>query len=127
MGVIIEINPSVHHTKMMILFYSTGDARVVIHTANLIEVDWTNKTQGVWISPLLSAKPHGTSSASCQFEDDLTQYFEAYKEEKINSLVKRLRKLDFTKCRAVIVASIPGRHSGANKEKWGHVKSMKHV
>jgi tyrosyl-DNA phosphodiesterase-1 len=115
----------VHHTKMMVLFYSTGDARAVIHTANLIEQDWKNKSQGVWISPLLSAKPLGSSS-SCQFEDDFVQYLEAYKEEKINKLAKRLRKLDFSKCRAVIVASVPGRHSGTNKEKWGHVKSITH-
>jgi tyrosyl-DNA phosphodiesterase-1 len=109
---------------MMILFYSTGDARVVIHTANLVEYDWRNKTQGVWVSPLLSRKPSGATQESCQFEDDLIRYLEAYKEEKINALVNRLKRLDFSKCRAVIIASIPGRHSGANKEKWGHMKSI---
>ena len=35
-----------HHTKMTIVHYTDG-IRVVIHTANLIPVDWTYKTQGV--------------------------------------------------------------------------------
>jgi tyrosyl-DNA phosphodiesterase-1 len=34
-----------HHTKMMLLLYKSG-MRVVIHTANLIEHDWLQKTQG---------------------------------------------------------------------------------
>lgn len=34
-----------HHTKMMFLRYKTG-MRVVVHTANLIEQDWSQKTQG---------------------------------------------------------------------------------
>ena len=34
-----------HHTKMMLLLYTTG-MRVVVHTANLIVDDWHQKTQG---------------------------------------------------------------------------------
>jgi hypothetical protein len=34
-----------HHTKMMLLLYTTG-MRIVVHTANLIEKDWHQKTQG---------------------------------------------------------------------------------
>lgn len=41
----LEIAYGTHHTKMMILKYSHG-LRVVIHTANLIENDWEQKTQG---------------------------------------------------------------------------------
>lgn len=33
------------HSKMMLLLYTEG-LRVVIHTANLIDRDWFQKTQG---------------------------------------------------------------------------------
>lgn len=35
-----------HHTKMMILHYENG-LRVIIHTSNLVEKDWSQKTQGL--------------------------------------------------------------------------------
>ena len=41
----------VHHSKMMLFHYKEG-CRIVVHTANLIEDDWYEKTQGFWISPL---------------------------------------------------------------------------
>lgn len=41
----------VHHSKMMILFYKNKTMRVVIHTANMIERDWEDKTQGCYITP----------------------------------------------------------------------------
>lgn len=34
-----------HHTKMMILKYTTG-IRIIVHTANMIPEDWDQKTQG---------------------------------------------------------------------------------
>jgi len=41
----LDIPFGTHHTKMMFLLYETG-LRIVIHTANLIEQDWKQKTQG---------------------------------------------------------------------------------
>ncbi|KAB7497670.1 Tyrosyl-DNA phosphodiesterase 1 [Armadillidium nasatum] len=41
----------VHHSKMMLFHYKEG-LRVVVHTANLIPDDWSEKTQGFWVSPL---------------------------------------------------------------------------
>ena len=41
-----------HHTKMMLLLYEDG-MRVVVHTANMRPDDWFEKTQAVWVSPLL--------------------------------------------------------------------------
>jgi hypothetical protein len=48
---------SIHQTLMMILFFQTGDARLVIHTANLEKAQWKRKVQAAWISPLLKEKP----------------------------------------------------------------------
>jgi tyrosyl-DNA phosphodiesterase-1 len=39
-----------HHTKLMVLTYSCGGLRIVVHTANLVGSDWTNRTQGLWVS-----------------------------------------------------------------------------
>lgn len=36
---------------MALLGYEDGSLRVVVHTGNLIESDWENRTQGLWISP----------------------------------------------------------------------------
>ncbi|KAB7500789.1 Tyrosyl-DNA phosphodiesterase 1 [Armadillidium nasatum] len=41
----------VHHSKMMLFHYKEG-LRVVVHTANLIPDDWSEKTQGFWVSPM---------------------------------------------------------------------------
>lgn len=43
----LDIPFGTHHTKMMFLLYETG-LRIVIHTANLIEQDWKQKTQGLF-------------------------------------------------------------------------------
>ncbi|CAG5127419.1 unnamed protein product [Candidula unifasciata] len=67
----LEIPYGTHHTKMMLLLYSNG-LRVVVHTANLIENDWHQKTQGVFI-----------------------------------------------------IGSVPGRHTLASKQLWGHLKLRK--
>lgn len=47
----LDIMYGVHHTKMLLLRYSTG-IRVMITTANLIPMDWFQKTQALWCSPL---------------------------------------------------------------------------
>lgn len=41
----IESPYGTHHTKMMFLLYKTG-LKIIIHTSNLIEADWSQKTQG---------------------------------------------------------------------------------
>ncbi|KAI9106231.1 tyrosyl-DNA phosphodiesterase 1-like protein [Phlyctochytrium arcticum] len=109
-----------HHTKAMILFYKNGTLRVIIHTANMISRDWRNKSQGLWISPLLS--PKSTSpSTSCQFELDLLEYLSAY-GPPLSSWRDRLATFDFRSCRAVIIGSVPGRHTGPAVHRWGHLK-----
>ena len=41
----LEMMFGTHHTKMMLLLYENG-LRVVIHTSNIIQQDWYQKTQG---------------------------------------------------------------------------------
>nr|VZI09162.1 unnamed protein product [Spirometra erinaceieuropaei] len=82
-----------HHTKMMLLHYVDG-MRVVIHTANLIEEDWSYRTQGIWISPKLTTNsPAGDSDT--HFRADLLTYLESYRDQKLHHWMELIRKHDF--------------------------------
>ncbi|KAI8822250.1 tyrosyl-DNA phosphodiesterase-domain-containing protein [Fimicolochytrium jonesii] len=109
-----------HHTKAMFIFYKDGDMQVIIHTANMIQQDWKNKTQGIWSSPVLK-KRTDTSNAESAFGTDLIEYLRAY-GSSLRTWCDRLEGYDFTPCKAVIIGSVPGRHSGVNLRKWGHIR-----
>lgn len=63
---------------MAILNYKDGSIRVVVHTANLVESDWDNRTQGVWISPACPPLPMGHDTGAGEsptgFKKDLVTY-----------------------------------------------------
>ncbi|KAF7532221.1 hypothetical protein G7054_g8127 [Neopestalotiopsis clavispora] len=118
-----------HHSKMMILIRHDGNAQVVIHTANMIAKDWTNMTNGAWLSPLLpllskpaNGQPSGPAGSGIKFKADLLSYLSAYntKRDVCKSLVKELARYDFSEVRGSLVASVPGRHPVENDDtRWG--------
>ncbi|CAB3995701.1 tyrosyl-DNA phosphodiesterase 1-like [Paramuricea clavata] len=117
-----------HHSKMMLLLYAEG-LRVVITTANLIHADWDKKTQGVWISPLFpkysqenqdEAGPEGS-----QFQKDLMDYLHQYGPGPLNEWRQHVAEHDMSNAKVRLLASVPGRHIGINKDKWGHMKLRK--
>ncbi|KAG7131798.1 tyrosyl-DNA phosphodiesterase like protein [Verticillium longisporum] len=123
-----------HHTKMMILFRHDDTAQVIIHTANMIAKDWTNMTNGVWRSPLLplgDGKPEAEEESEAnedfgsgrKFKSDLLRYLRAYDARKITlrPLTEQLVKYDFAGVRAVLIASVPGRHAihDTSQTAWG--------
>lgn len=61
----------------MLLVYPHG-VRVVVHTANLIHVDWNNKSQGVWMQDF-PLKELNDGMEECAFENDLIGYLTALK------------------------------------------------
>lgn len=105
-----------HHTKAMVLFRHDNTAQVIIHTANMIEQDWTNMTQAVWRSPLLPLLSSDTKSDSSskrigsgeRFKADLLHYFKAY-SNRLDALVSQLELHDFGGIRAAIVSSVPSK------------------
>ncbi|PIK48921.1 putative tyrosyl-DNA phosphodiesterase 1-like [Apostichopus japonicus] len=120
-----------HHSKMMLLIYTNG-LRVVIHTANLVEQDWDQKTQGVWISPLFPKLEEGelsldgiTADSVTHFKRDLVEYLSMYKSISLMRWKKHILQHDFTSARVFLIASIPGRHTNDAKSKWGHMKVRK--
>lgn len=116
-----------HHSKMMLLLYTEG-MRVVITTANLIHQDWDEKTQGVWISPFFpkrSSTSGQNEATKCQFQSDLVDYIRQYGSGPLNEWKQHILEHDMSGARVHLLASVPGRHSGSDKDKWGHLKLRK--
>jgi tyrosyl-DNA phosphodiesterase 1 len=123
--------------QMLILIRHDSTAQVIIHTANMIEFDWTNMAQAMWKSPLLplvtggivSADPGQIGSGS-RFKTDLLNYLKAYDTKRTicKPLIEQLSKYDFSEIRAALVASIPGRQGIETDSKtawgWAGLKSV---
>ena len=75
-----------HHSKMFVLFTHDEQAEVIIHTANMLQKDWTNMTQAVWRSGPLSEqdkKDEGelrVIGSGERFKYDLLAYLREYKK-----------------------------------------------
>ncbi|KAJ2992464.1 hypothetical protein NUW58_g2164 [Xylaria curta] len=121
-----------HHSKMLVILRHDDTAQVIIHTANMIAKDWTNMTNGVWISPLLpklqqphqGAESHGTVGSGSRFKFNLLSYLRAYNTVRnvCRSLVDELVKYDFSAIRGALVASVPGKHDTEQEPettRWG--------
>lgn len=102
-----------HHSKIMILV-GRSTLQIIIHTANMIEFDWANMTQGLWISPLLSRKESPTPHS--RFRGDFTRYLMAYNISAVTKLAESFTDYDFSDIRDTLVASVPGQHL---KPWWG--------
>ncbi|OWF40656.1 tyrosyl-DNA phosphodiesterase 1-like isoform X2 [Mizuhopecten yessoensis] len=113
-----------HHTKMMFLLYDNG-MRVVVHTSNMMEHDWFQKTQGMWISPLFPklSKPSSTLGESpTGFKRDLLEYVGAYQAYQLKDWKDHIFHHDMSSARVFIVGSCPGRHAGDKKSHFGHMR-----
>lgn len=126
----LPISYGTHHSKAMLLVYSTG-VRVVVHTANLIYVDWNNKTQGLWMQDF-PWKDKSNLSNGCSFENDLVNYLNTLKWPdfsvnlpvigNVNINASFFKKFDYSSAVVRLIASVPGYHMGPNLKKWGHMK-----
>ncbi|XP_071934945.1 tyrosyl-DNA phosphodiesterase 1 [Coffea arabica] len=126
----LPISFGTHHSKAMLLVYPQG-VRVVVHTANLIHVDWNNKSQGLWMQDF-PWKDNNGASKGCGFESDLIDYLTMLKWPEFNVDLPALgsysikpsffKKFDYTSAVVRLIASVPGYHSGSNLKKWGHMK-----
>ncbi|KAL0784651.1 hypothetical protein Bca101_000896 [Brassica carinata] len=129
----LPISFGTHHSKAIFLLYPRG-VRVVVHTANLIHVDWNNKSQGLWMQdfPFKDDDDDKDSTKSCGFEDDLVDYLAVLKWPEFTASLPGLgnvkinaaffRKFDYSNATVRLVASVPGYHTGSNMRKWGHMK-----
>lgn len=85
---------------MCVMAYTDGSVRVCVHTANLVESDWNNRVQGVWLSPLCPAlDPNADSDAGespTHFKRDIIQYLSAYRLPQLQPWIGKLRRADFS-------------------------------
>lgn len=126
----LPISYGTHHSKAMLLVYPRG-VRVIVHTANLIYVDWNNKSQGLWMQDF-PWKNQNEASEGCPFESDLIDYLQALKLPEFTANIPALgrlkidasffKKFNYGNAQVRLIASVPGYHSGSNLKKWGHMK-----
>ncbi|XP_042898012.1 tyrosyl-DNA phosphodiesterase 1 [Parasteatoda tepidariorum] len=114
-----------HHTKMMFLLYKNG-FRIVIHTSNIVDSDWYQRTQGIWMSPVLPECMNSESGESpTSFKADLLEYINAYEAPELNEWCQIIKKHNFSKVNVFLIGSVPGRHIGSKKTSYGHLKLRK--
>ncbi|KAH0620435.1 hypothetical protein JD844_020883 [Phrynosoma platyrhinos] len=98
----LDIAYGTHHTKMMLLHYEEG-LRVVIHTSNLIDDDWYQKTQGIWLSPLYPRLPPGTAASDGEshtmFKTDLISYLMSYNSPALGEWAEIIKQHDLSETR----------------------------
>ncbi|XP_070490380.1 probable tyrosyl-DNA phosphodiesterase isoform X2 [Chironomus tepperi] len=117
-----------HHTKMMFFFYKDQSMRIVISTANLYEEDWHNRVQGMWISDRLPSLPDEISHVNngesvTHFREDLMRYLMAYNLPKLQPIIARVRRTDFSDVNVFFVGSTPGTHQESGQGiRFGHLR-----
>ncbi|KMS96656.1 hypothetical protein BVRB_8g201170 isoform B [Beta vulgaris subsp. vulgaris] len=126
----LPISYGTHHSKAMLLLYPRG-VRVIVHTANLIHVDWNNKSQGLWMQDF-PWKDQNEANKGCPFETDLIDYLQALKLPVFTANLPALgrvtidpfffKKFNYGNASVRLIASVPGYHLGSNLKKWGHMK-----
>ena len=112
-----------HHNKIIFVFYSTG-VRVAITTANFTEIDWTFKIQGTYVQDF----PMKDTSSSSEFECSLLAHCEriipmgAAAQRRWHTIQQQLQRYDYETAEVVLISSVPGRHHGPTRSKWGQWK-----
>jgi tyrosyl-DNA phosphodiesterase 1 len=98
----------------------------------MIEQDWRNLTQGVWLSPLLPIQAHQelkenssilpAIGTGLRFKRDFLAYLRYY-GNRTTTLVSQLEQYDFAAIRAALIAHVPARFDGKetapSAELWG--------
>ncbi|KIP12180.1 hypothetical protein PHLGIDRAFT_124343 [Phlebiopsis gigantea 11061_1 CR5-6] len=129
------------HMKVMLLFYRTGRLRVVVSTANLIEYDWRDIENSVWVQDVpLRPAPIAHDAKASDFPTAFTRVLRAVnvvpalltliRNGHENLPLRRIEDLrsrwDFSKVKVALVASLAGKHEGWPKViLTGHTGLMK--
>jgi tyrosyl-DNA phosphodiesterase-1 len=114
------------HGKIMVLFGKTH-LLVMISTGNLIEVDYERKTNGIWyqVFPLRNNNLGNETTMGIDFKLALYDYILQLGISK--AICNRLNKYNFDDVLVRLITSVPGTHSGANLDKYGHMKLRKEL
>jgi len=126
------------HIKLLLLFYKSGNLRVVVSTANLIDYDWRDIENSAWVQDVPLAKNPTTNSKSApvhSFPKTLVAVLQSVNVKAalashimsgsalpISSLSDLGAKWDWTRVKAQLVPSIAGKH-----EEWPSVVKVGHT
>ena len=83
---------------MALFSYEDKRLRIVVHTGNLIESDWEDRTQGLWISPSCPPSDDGTEGPDSEtnFKRDLLRYLSAYSLSALDPWMDKIRHCDMS-------------------------------
>ena len=87
---------------MSILSYADNSLRIVVHTGNLIESDWEDRTQGLWVSPKCPVEVNPKDSET-GFKKDLLRYLTAYSLTELQPWIQRITMCDMSHIKYHIV------------------------
>src|SRR4051812_33751207 len=62
------------------------------------------------------------SQLKSPFEVDLVDYMNSYRDSRCPIEVESLRKFDYAGAKAILIPSVPGRHTGEKLHRYGHMK-----
>ena len=112
-----------HHNKIIFVFYGTG-VRVAVTTANFTETDWTLKLQATYVQDFPSKRGASSSEFECSLlaHCDRIQPLGKIAQKQFRHVFEKLRLYDYSSAEVVLISSVPGRHQGPNKNKWGQWK-----
>ena len=112
-----------HHNKIIIIFYQTG-VRIAITTANFTEVDWVYKVQGTFVQDFRKKNCPSSSEFECGLINHCQRIIPMGKTavEKWKDTIKQLQLYDYESAEVVLISSVPGRHTGSGRNKWGQWK-----
>ena len=89
-------------------------------------MDWEERTQLVWVSPLLPKLDSPQTGPDNNFGSDFLEYLGAYTQSQIEKIKEDISNYDLSLIRDIrLIASVPGRHTGSSKFDWGHFKIRK--
>ncbi|KAG1777981.1 tyrosyl-DNA phosphodiesterase-domain-containing protein [Suillus placidus] len=132
------------HMKFMLIFYKTGRLRVVISTANLIDYDWRDIENAVWLQdlpPRSAPLPHDPKAID-DFPSIMQNVLRAvnvrpalanmlandHPNLPLQTISDLRMKWDWSKVKVKLVPSIAGKHEGwPNVILTGHIRLMKAV
>lgn len=85
---------------MAIFQYEDDSLRVIVHTGNLIESDWEDRTQGIWVSPSCPTLNEDSKSANgdspTNFKNDLLHYLESYALQILRPWIEKIKNADMS-------------------------------
>jgi tyrosyl-DNA phosphodiesterase-1 len=123
------------HGKIMLIKYESF-LRVVVSTANLLAIDYDQKTQGLWVQdfPKKVVQPkenekeaksvkhnrENNNNLAKDFEETLKDYL-----QRLGANAEFVSEYSYSDVKIVLITSVPGYHRGSDIPKYGHMKVRK--